>query len=100
MTLVHVSAILSGIVADIHDMGHKSKLRAQRRDQAKGFADSDAMPYLLPTASQEMMEELLANMGIEGDLAGRQFVVQIQEEQGVVAFDDEGRMITSERSHA
>ena len=100
MPLVHVSAILSGMVADMAYMGHKSKLREQRKSQNMGFVDSGAMPYPLTASDQEMVEELLVNMGIEGDLAGRQFVIQIQEQQGVVAFDDEGRMVTAERSHA
>jgi|TARA_A100001015_G_scaffold213851_1_gene239952 hypothetical protein len=42
------------------------------------------------------MEELLSTMGIEGDLAGRQFIVQVQEEQRTVAFDEDGRMVTGE----
>ena len=79
-------------------MGQQSKLRQGRRVLKSAFADRDAMPYLLPTASQELMEELLSTMGIEGDLAGRQFIVQVQEEQRTVAFDDEGRIITGEKN--
>ncbi len=96
MPFVHVSVILSGIVADIADMGQQSKIKAARRALRSGYADPDAIPYLLPSASQELMEELLSTMGIEGDLAGRQFIVQVQEEQRTVAFDEDGRMVTGE----
>ena len=96
MPLVHVSAILSGMVADMADMGQQSKLRAARKARKSGYADSDAMPYLLPTADKEFMEGLLQEMGIEGDLAGRQFVVQVQEEQHTVTFTEDGQMVTGE----
>ena len=96
MAFIHVSVILSGILADMPYMGQQSKIRAARNARRKGYADPDAMPYLLPTASAEMMRELLEATGIEGDLAGRQFIVQVQEEQRTVAFDEEGRMITGE----
>ena len=100
MTLVHVSAILSGILADTHDMGRKARIRATRKGPDRGSPLQSHKAELLTSDDQEMVEEFLANMGIEGDLAGRQFVVFVQEEERTVTFDDEGRMITSERSHA
>lgn len=95
-----MSAILSGIVADMADMGQQSKARAERRAERLGRDLPDSVPYLLKRDDQEFIEGLLSTMGIEGDLAGREFVLQVHEQQRTVAFDEEGRMITSEKINA
>ena len=88
------------MVADIADVGQQSKTRAERRAERLGWDLPDYVPYLLKRGDQEFIEDLLSTMGIEGDLAGRQFVLQVHEEQRTVAFDEEGRMITSEKINA
>ena len=77
-------------------MGQQSKIRAARNALRKGYADPDAMPYSLEKADTELMKELLQTMGVEGDLAGRQFVVQVQEEQHTVTFTEDGQLVTGE----
>ena len=78
-------------------MGKQSKNREERRLERLGWDLPDYLPYLLQRDDQEMIEGLLSSLGIEGDLAGREFILQVQEQQRTVAFDGEGRMITSEK---
>lgn len=96
MAFVHVSVILSGMVPDIADMGKKTRMWPQGPRHKKGFAQASPEPKSLDTDDAEMMQELLQAMGIEGDLANRQFVIWAEEEERTIAFDEEGRMITGE----